>query len=78
MRNFLWTRDRVEKVNELYKHGDPYRIIAEKIGCSKRELEYQMRDNKVCRQPLTNAKLSEIQFNFFQSKRQNTPTPIRL
>jgi hypothetical protein len=78
MANYKWTKSKIEKLSELYKAGEPRRFIQEEIGCTAGVLAVQMAKMPATRQPIDNAKFAQIEANFFQNKRQDAATPIRL
>jgi ribosomal protein L11 methylase PrmA len=78
MANYIWTKSNIEKLSELYKAGEPRRVIQDEIGCTAGVLAVQMAKMPATRQPIDNDKFAQIEAGFFNRKNSSLHTPIRL
>lgn len=75
---FQWTFTNRIEMKRLYTEGNSYRTIAEEVGCSHAELQYELRNNNIARLPLSIEKFAEIEMAFHARKNTSLPTPKRL
>ncbi len=78
MANYKWTQSKIDRVSDLYRAGEPRRIIQKAVGCTAGVLAVQMSKMRVTRQPINNQKFAQLEAGYFNRKNTSLHTPIRL